>query len=69
MQEQAIPPLKIPACTQEQYAIEAGLTLKTVRGQVERGHLPTIKIGRYRMINLMQLASMCLESEPARPKK
>lgn len=73
MQKQAenhsVPALKTPICTQEQYAIEAGHTLDTVRNQVNRGYLPTIKIGRYRMINLMQLGRMCLESDPAQPKK
>ncbi|WHI46782.1 hypothetical protein [Microbulbifer sp. VAAF005] len=69
MTEHAVPSIKTPVCTQEQYAVDAGHTLKTVRAQVDRGYLPTIKIGRYRMINLMQLSRMCLEAEPAQPKK
>ncbi|MFA0810823.1 hypothetical protein [Microbulbifer epialgicus] len=68
MTEQATPSIKIPVCTQEQYAIDAGHTLKTVRAQVNRGYLPTIKIGRYRMINLMLLSRMCLEADSAKQK-
>lgn len=55
------PPLKSPVSTQEQYAIDTGLTLPAVRGQVHRGHLPTIKVGRYRLINVVKLAQRCLE--------
>ncbi|WP_299580863.1 hypothetical protein [uncultured Microbulbifer sp.] len=69
MNDYSIPPIKSPVCTQEQYAIDAGHTLSTVRAQVDRGYLPTIKIGRYRMINLLQLSRMCLEADPAKPKQ
>ncbi|MFS1526242.1 hypothetical protein ACL7TT_19440 [Microbulbifer sp. 2304DJ12-6] len=62
------PPLKSPVSTQEQFAIDAGLTLPTVRGQVERGHLPTIKLGRYRFINMMKLAQRCLKDDGGKAK-
>ncbi|WP_444901720.1 hypothetical protein ACJJIG_21320 [Microbulbifer sp. SSSA007] len=57
------PPLKSPVTTQEQYAIDTGLTLSTVRGQVQRGYLPTIKIGRYNLINVIKLAQICLDDD------
>ncbi|WP_299947174.1 hypothetical protein [uncultured Microbulbifer sp.] len=63
------PPVKAPVSTQEQYAIDTGLTLPTVRGQVERGHLPTIKIGRYRFINIIKLAQRCLEDDGGKAKQ
>lgn len=52
-----------PVMTQERFANETGLRPEQVRGQVARGHLPTIKVGKLRMINLIQLARMCLESD------
>ncbi|WP_226648172.1 hypothetical protein [Microbulbifer variabilis] len=65
MREKLDPPtLKSPVSTQEQYAIDTGLTLATVRGQVQRGYLPTIKIGRYNLINMVKLAQICLKEDP-----
>lgn len=62
-QSQEIPPLKCPVSTQEQYALDVGLTLPTVRRQVQRGYLPTIKVGRYKLINVIKLAQRCLEKD------
>lgn len=42
-------------CTQEKFAESAGITLDTVRGLVRKGYLPTVKIGRYAMVNLVAL--------------
>lgn len=69
MKNPAFPSIKCPVSTQEEYANEAGHSIQTVRGQVARGHLPTIKIGRYRMINLMQLARRCMEEDPTHTEK
>lgn len=42
-----------PACTQEMFARLTGLTLRAVQMQVHRGYLPTMKLGKYRLINLV----------------
>lgn len=47
--------LQVPAITQLRYAELTGLTIDVVRGQVSRGHLPTLKQGRYRLVNIFVL--------------
>lgn len=42
----------IPTITQEKFAELAGVTLPTVRAWVQRGYLPTLKIGRRRLVDL-----------------
>ncbi|BBM04193.1 DNA-binding protein [Microbulbifer sp. GL-2] len=70
MSDKADPaPLKAPVSTQEQYAIDTGLTLKTVRGQVQRGYLPTIKIGRYNLINMVKLSQLCMGEDAQSTKE
>ncbi len=54
--------LKVPVSTQKEFAKDVGLTLSAVRNQVNRGYLPTIKIGRHRMINLVELTRMCIKA-------
>jgi hypothetical protein len=50
-----------PPMDQEAYAKAAGVTLATIRNQVERGLLPTIKVGKRRYINTYALAASCLQ--------
>ena len=52
-----------PVVTKRLYAQLSGHTEETIRGMVERGHLPTVKIGKHRMINLALLTKECLENE------
>jgi len=44
-----------PVSGQEQFAMWVGVTPDTVRGWVEGGTLPTVKIGRHRFINVFEL--------------
>lgn len=39
-----------PVMTQDRYAQLRGLMEGQVRGQIEKGHLPSLKIGRVRMV-------------------
>ncbi|MEW6772311.1 MAG: hypothetical protein AB1330_13185 [Bacillota bacterium] len=56
MEEQAkMPNLLVPVMTREQFAQFSGLGEEVVRGMAEKGHLPTVKIGRHRMINVARL--------------
>ncbi|WP_299945976.1 hypothetical protein [uncultured Microbulbifer sp.] len=57
------PPLKSPVASMEQFAIDTGLTLPTIRRQVQRGYYPTVKVGRYKLINVIKLAQRCLEEK------
>ena len=41
-----------PVITKRRFAEISGLTEEIVRGMVDRGYLPSLKIGKHRMINM-----------------
>lgn len=49
----------IPFMTQERFSALSGLDGGVLRGMISKGYLPTIKIGRYRLINLVALSRQC----------
>lgn len=51
-----------PPMTVKRYAELQGTTMDTVYKQIERGMLPTVKIGKYRLIDTYTLARECLEN-------
>ncbi|WP_100638132.1 hypothetical protein [Marinobacter salexigens] len=53
----------IPVMTQERFAQLSGLTEGQVRGMIEKGHLPSIKIGKPRLVNVAALSQEALEKE------
>lgn len=42
--------------TADQFAKESGLTVETVRAWITRGYVPTIKIGKRRMIEVSKIS-------------
>lgn len=46
-----------PVMSQELYSISVGVTKDTVRGWVEQGTIPTVKIGRQRFVNVQKVVS------------
>jgi len=55
--------LATPVMTQDRYAQLTGLTEGQVRGQIEKGHLPSLKIGRVRMVNIAALSQQAMDKE------
>lgn len=53
----------VPVMAQERFADLIGIDLGVLQNWVNRGYLPTIKIGRHRLINLVVLARECSEIE------
>lgn len=51
-----------PVVTKERFACLSGLTEGVIQGMIEKGHLPSVKIGRHRLINLVGLAAACEKS-------
>ncbi|AXY44348.1 MAG: DNA-binding protein [Halomonas sp.] len=49
--------------TLERFSELSGLTVDTVRGQIQQGNLPFIKVGRRRLVNVALLTAECLHSE------
>lgn len=55
--------LATPVMTQDRYVQLTGLTEGQVRGQIEKGHLPSLKVCRVRMVNIAALSQVALEQE------
>lgn len=56
-----LPP--VPIMHWQAFAKSVGLDEEVVRGLCEKDHLPTIKLGKHRFINLAKLQQMCLERD------
>ncbi|XKE46030.1 DNA-binding protein [Halomonas organivorans] len=56
-------PASVPVMTIERFAELSGLTPDTVRGQLQQGNLPLIKVGRRRLVNVAMLTAECLNAE------
>ena len=54
MEEQPIP-VSTPLATKERFSEMTGLGEDVIRGMIERGHLPSVKVGRYRLVNVALL--------------
>lgn len=53
----------IPFMTPDKFAEAIGLTKGVVGGWIDQGYLPTAKIGRYRMINMVLLVTNLKEGK------
>jgi hypothetical protein len=53
----------IPFMTPDKFAQAIGLSKGVVGGWIDQGYLPTTKIGRYRMINMVVLVSNLKEGK------
>lgn len=47
--------IQIPFMTRERFAALSGLEEGVLRGLIEKGHIPSVKLGRYRFVNLVAL--------------
>lgn len=54
----------LPLSTAEKFANDCGLPVDVVRGWVEKGLIPSVKIGKRRMINLVLLGDQCRNGFP-----
>jgi len=52
-----VPPFQIPVAfvTKQRYSELTGLPIGVIEAQVDRKHLPSKQIGKYRMVNLARL--------------
>lgn len=53
-------PVMTPVMTKERFAELVGVEVGVVRGMIDRNHLPTVKIGRHRLVNVAALQARCL---------
>lgn len=54
-----IPNTPVPVMTKDRFSELSGLEPGVIRGMIDRGQLPTIKIGRHRLINVLALSREC----------
>ncbi|MBW3566852.1 MAG: hypothetical protein KY410_02650 [Proteobacteria bacterium] len=52
--------LAVPIMTKERFAQLVGVEVGVVRGMMDREYLPTVKIGRHRLVNVAALQARCL---------
>lgn len=52
-----------PLVTQERFAELSGVPEGVVRGWISKGTLPTMKVGRWRLVNLKALFDLDAEAE------
>ncbi|MDF1694106.1 MAG: hypothetical protein P1U47_17180 [Zhongshania sp.] len=52
-----------PLVTKKLFSQLSGLSEETIRGMIERGYLPTAKIGKHRLVNVALLTKEALESD------
>jgi len=50
-------------CTRESFADSVGVTVDTVNKWAERNYIPTVGVGRYRLVNTALLTRWLLEQE------
>jgi hypothetical protein len=58
------PAFAIPIMTQERFAQGVGLSPGVIRGWIEKQHLPTILIGKYRLVNVAKVSFDALSKLP-----
>lgn len=54
--------LATPVMTQERFAQLTGLTEGQVRGMIDKGHLPSVKLGKPRLVNIALLSQDTLSA-------
>ncbi|HEX7029297.1 MAG TPA: hypothetical protein VF254_01785 [Gammaproteobacteria bacterium] len=55
--------MAVPVMTKERFARLVGVEVGVVRGMLDRRHLPAIKIGRHRFVNVAVLRARCLAED------
>ncbi len=56
-----VPPVPIMAA--DRFAELVGVTPDVVRGWLDKGYIPSMKVGRYRLVNIALLTRESLEAE------
>lgn len=51
--------LLTPVMTIDKYADTVGVSVDVVRGWQARGYLPTVRVGKYTLVNLLAIARVC----------
>jgi len=63
VEQKSVVPPAAPIMTKARFSEISGLSEEILRGMIERGHLPTLKVGKHRMINVALLTKECLDQD------
>lgn len=55
--------LMVPYMTKQRFSEATGLPEGVIQGQMNRGQLPTEKIGKRRLINVAKMISECVDKD------
>ncbi len=53
----------VPVMEREKFSELVGVDLGVINGWIDRGYLPSIKMGKHRLVNLALLTKECMEKE------
>ncbi|AEF99477.1 hypothetical protein [Methylomonas methanica] len=53
-----------PIMTKDRFAEISGVPVGVLQGWVDRNYVPTLVIGKHKVINMVQLQQICLEQLP-----
>lgn len=53
----------VPLMSRTLFAQQVGVTEDVVTGWINRGYIPVVEVGKYRLVNLALLTKMALEKE------
>lgn len=53
----------VPLISKRLFADLVGVTGRTVDGWIEKGHIPTVKVGRHPLVNVALIYQQCLTQE------
>jgi len=53
--------VNVPVMDKNKFSELVGVEIGVVNGWIVRGYLPTIKLGKYRLVNIAMLTQECLE--------
>ncbi len=53
----------VPVMSRTFFAQHVGVTEDVVTGWINRGYIPVVEVGKYRLVNLALLTKMALEKE------
>ena len=56
-------PVFMPSCSFAYFAHLNNVSVNTVRGWADKGHIPTHVLGKHRVVNLARLTKMLAEEE------
>lgn len=53
----------VPVMHRDAFAQQVGVSADVVTGWINRGYIPTMDVGKYRLVNLALLTQLALESD------